>query len=298
MQGDGLMNFFNLHQHTNFSFLDGFGTPSQYLDRITEIGAPGMALTDHGNIYAHHPFEKAFRDSGKHLVYGCEMYIVDELKDERGYYHITVLAKTNEGYKNLLKLVNVSNDQFYYKPRITFEQLKSNWKGLIILSGCFCDGFLVKNSQDDQDAIWDQWCKEFANAEWYVELQPFKDEAEKWERLTSMAEKRGLPCLATTDSHYPAPEDAKVHDFQLAINTRKAMSDPDRLKLDYPLHLPNYKEVVARCEEMGLWKSEWITDTVTIAQSCEIDLPKSEMIKLGGKIGDLRSRCEKELKNI
>jgi DNA polymerase-3 subunit alpha len=273
------MNFFPLHLDNHFSFLDGMGTAKQYLDRLKAIDSPGMALTDHGNIYAHHPFEKEFRDSGKLLVYGCEMYVVDELKNERGYYHTTVLAKTNEGYKNLLKLVNISSleGQFYYKPRITFQQLIDNSKGLILLSGCCCDGYLVKNSEIDQEAVWDSWCMKFKDVEWYVELQPFKDELEKWERLTHHAEKRGLPCLVTTDSHYPAPEDNKVHDFQLAINTRKPMSDPDRLKLEYPLHLPDYKEVTARCEEMGSFREEWITQTVDVGMSCEVELPKSEM---------------------
>ena len=288
------MNFFPLHLHTGFSFLDGMGTAKQYLDRLKAIDSPGMAITDHGNGFAWHPFEKEFRDSDKHLVYGCEMYVVDELKNERGYYHMTVLAKTNEGYKNLLKLVNISSleGQFYYKPRITFRQLSENSKGLILLSGCCCDGYLVKNGEFDQDTTWDSWCMQFKEVEWYVEIQPFKDEQVKWDRLTSMAEKRGLPCLVTTDSHYPAPEDNKVHDYQLAINTRKPMSDPDRLKLEYPLHLPDYKDVVARCEEMGSFREEWITMTVDVGMSCQVELPKSEMIKLGGKIEDLRTKCE------
>ena len=291
------MNFFNLHQHTHFSFLDGYGTAKQYLERLKAIKASGMALTDHGNIYAHHPFEKEFRESGRHLVYGCEMYAVDELKAERGYYHVTVLAKTNAGYKNLLKLVNISSQQFYYKPRITFQQVIDNSEGLIILSGCCCDGFLVKNT-GDKELAFHGWCNEFKNVEWYVEIQPFKDEIEKWDFLTHMAGKKGIPCLVTADSHYPAPEDAKTQDFQLAINTRKALSDPDRLKFEYPLHLPSTEDIVARCKEMGSFDERWISQTEEVGLSCQVELPKSEMIKLGGKIGDLRSKCVKRMEEL
>ena len=291
------MNFFNLHQHTTYSFLDGYGQPGQYLDRLRAINSPGMALTDHGNIYAHHPFEKEFRGSGKHLVYGCEMYAVEELKAERGYYHITVLAKTNAGYKNLLKLVNISNQQFYYKPRITYQQILDNSEGLIILSGCCCDGFFVK-APGDQELAFHGWCNEFKDVEWYVEIQPFKDEIEKWVFLTQMAEKNGIPCLVTADSHYPAPDDAKVQDFQLAINTRKALSDPDRLKFEYPLHLPSTEDIVARCKEMGSFKEEWVSMTEQVGLSCQVELPKSEMIKLGGSIEDLRRKCLKRYQDL
>ena len=292
------MNFFNLHQHTTYSFLDGYGTPEQYLKRLEDLDQPGMALTDHGNIFSHHVFEKSFRGSGRHLVFGCEFYVVDEIKSERGYYHATVLAKTNEGYQNLLWLVNVSNQQFYYKPRITFDQLAEKCKGLIILSGCCCDGFLVKNDEIDQDDVWDEWCKKFKKAEWYVELQPFEDEREKWELLIYQAEKRGLPCLVTADSHYPSPAEKDVQDFQLAINTSRPKSDPDRLKMEYPLHIPDVDELVARCKDMGPYRPEYITETCYVGHSCYVDLPKSQMIKLGGKIGEIREKCLKRMEEL
>ena len=295
------MSFFNLHQHTTFSFLDGYGTPGQYLQRLKDLGSPGMALTDHGNIYSHHPFEKAFRGSGIHLAYGVEFYIVDELKQERGYYHITVLAKTDGGYQNLLHLVNLSNQpgQFYYKPRITFAQLLSYSAGLIILSGCCCDGWLVKQGAImDPEMAWDQWCDWLKDCEWYVELQPFEDEGTKWDRLTYQATKRGIPCLVTTDSHYPSPEEKEVQDFQLAINTARPKSDPDRLKMEYPLHIPQEEELVTRCEAMGSFNPEWIAMTKEVGLSCQVELPKSSMVKLGGKIGEIREKCLKRMEEL
>jgi DNA polymerase III alpha subunit len=170
--------------------------------------------------------------------------------------------------------------------------------GLIILSGCCCDGFLVKNDEIDQDDIWDKWCKKFKKAEWYVELQPFEDEKEKWELLIYQAEKRGLPCLVTTDSHYPSPAEKDVQDFQLAINTSRPKSDPDRLKMEYPLWIPKVSELVKRCKAMGPLRGEWIIDTVAVGQSCHVELPKSEMIKLGGKISEIREKCLKRMEGL
>ena len=294
------MNFFNLHQHTTYSFLDGYGTPEQYLERIKDLDQPGMALTDHGNIFAHHPFEKAWRGTGRHLVFGCEMYVVEELKKERGYYHITVLAKTNEGYQNLLKLINISNKegQFYYKPRITFDQIVANSKGLIILSGCCCDGWLVKQQAYNFHKGFSTWVNKFKKVEWYVELQPFKDEKEKWQGLAYIANKAGIPCLVTVDAHYPSPAEKEVQDFQLAINTSRPKSDPDRLKMEYPLWIPTVEELVKRCKEMGSFKEEWIANTVDVGLSCQVDLPKSYMVKVNAKISTLKRRCKKRLKEL
>lgn len=284
-----MLQFSSLHVHSSYSFLDGYGLPNQYIDRLEAIKQDSIAITDHGNIYAHIPFTKVFQKANKHLVYGCEFYIVEKLYNERGYNHITVLAKNNTGYANLLKLANVSYQQKYYKPRITFDQLVENSKGLIILSGCVVDGYLHTG-----DPEW--WLNKFKKCEWYVELQPFVDEKEKWSKLATLAKKKGLPCLVTFDSHYPKSEDKQTHDFMLAINTNKPLSDPDRLKMDYPLHIPSIDEVIQRCKEMGKYKKEWITDTHKIAQKCKVELPKTSLVKINAKIDDIKKECYIKLK--
>ena len=222
------MKFTSLHNHTTYSFLDGFGTPKQVLERLSKINQDSIAITDHGNIFAHIPFQQEFKQAGKHLVFGCEFYVVEKIINERGYNHVTVLVKNNEGYSNLIKLVNIAEKQKYYKPRITFDQLIESSKGLIILSGCVVDGYLHTGNTD-----W--WFNKFKKTEWYIELQPFVDEKEKWNKLITLAKKKGLPCLVTFDCHYPESENKITHDFMLAINTNKPLSDPDRLKMDYPL---------------------------------------------------------------
>ena len=281
------MKFFNLHQHTTYSFLDGFGLPKQITARLDNIQQDGCAITDHGNIYGHVPFWKDFHKAGKHLVLGAEFYTVLEDKRERGYFHTTVLAKTNQGYQNLLLLMNIANKQFYYKPRITFQQLSEHSAGLIILTGCFNDGWLFKNP-----AGFEQWVGWMKGAEWYLELQPFEDLIERWEMLVGLAERHGLPCVVTFDSHYPSPEDKVSQDFMLAINTNKPLSDPDRLKMDFPLHMPDWEDAVERCKKMGIWKEEWLSLSQSIAMSCNVELPKTSMIKLNTSISKLQRICE------
>ena len=137
------MNFVSLHNHSEYSFLDGMSTPSQTAKRLFELNQPAYSVTDHGVLYGHVPFNKEFKKIGKHIVLGVEAYVVENLTKERGYNHLTILAKNNVGYQNLLKLANLSNKQFYYKPRITFEQVSERLEGLILLSGCFNDGWFI-----------------------------------------------------------------------------------------------------------------------------------------------------------
>jgi DNA polymerase-3 subunit alpha len=293
------MKFFNLHHHTEYSFLDGFGTPQQIMSRLDELQQDGIAVTDHGNIYGHIPFAKAFKKAGKHLVFGCEMYLVGQLRDDRKYYHMTLLAKTDAGYANLLKLVNISYTQFYYKPRITLDQFLEHSKDLVMLSGCFCDGIFVKNEQPDQHVFFKQAMSTFKDVEWYLELQPYEEDRARWDLLLSFAKQYDVPCVVTADSHYPKPEQKPAHDMMLAIHTGKSMSDPDRLKMDFPLHMPSAEEMWTRCTAMGMTgkqASETLQRTYDVAHSCKVSLPKTSVIKIGYSFDKMKKECESELR--
>lgn len=295
------MNFFNLHNHTEFSFLDGYGTPEQISTRLNEIKQDGIALTDHGVIYSHVPFNSVFKKTKQHLVFGCEMYVVGELKQERGYNHITVLAKTQEGYQSLLWLVNQSykEGQFYYKPRVTLNQIIDHSKGLVILSGCSLDSILIKNKGEDQEKFFGQVVKLFKNMEWYVEIQPFKDEQVKWDFLVEMAHRHKIPCVITADCHYPSEKYKKTHDFMLAINTNKPMSDPDRLKMEYDLFIPSADTIWERATVMGMSgkeASETMQRSYDIAHSCVVELPMTGLVIVGHGFDKLRSMCFEGLK--
>ncbi len=288
------MNWTSLHTHSQFSFLDGFGTDKQWIDRLHEIGQDSIAITDHGNIYGHPSFAKAFKKADKHLVFGCEMYMVGKLEKERYFNHITVLSKTQAGYGNLLWLVNESYKQFYYKPRITLDQLLSHNEGLVVLSGCSLDSIFIKNKAEDQEKFFSKTVKVFKKMEWYVEIQPFKDEQKKWDFLTAQSKLHKVPCVVTCDCHYPKEEYKKTQDFMLAINTNKPMSDPDRLKMEYPLHIPSSLEVYQRCKDMGMDEEEAkaaLKRSYDIAHSCKVELPKTGLVVVGMEFNILRKMC-------
>ena len=140
------MNFVHLHAHTTFSFLDGYGTPKQIAKRVQSLGQNACAITDHGNVIGHVPCYKEYTKQGVKPIFGCEFYVCDDLtvrdreQPSLGYnclQHITIIAKNQIGYTNLLKLSRISwLDSMYYKPRIDHRTLIENSEGLIVLSGC------------------------------------------------------------------------------------------------------------------------------------------------------------------
>ena len=132
-------NFVHLHNHCEYSLLDGYGHPADFVKRVKELGQRAVAITDHGNISSHKKWYDACIENGIKPILGIEAYIVDDasLKDSRERWHITLLAKNLEGYRNLTRLVSKSyNEGFYYKPRIDWSMLKKHHKGIIATSGC------------------------------------------------------------------------------------------------------------------------------------------------------------------
>ena len=137
------MSYVNLHAHSHYSLLDGFGSPEEIVKRTKELGYPAAALTDHGVTYGLLEFYKAGKEHGIKTILGCELYVAPRTRFDKDSkldvkpYHLTALARTNEGYQNLLKLVTKAHlEGFYYKPRVDYDLLREHSKGLIVLSGC------------------------------------------------------------------------------------------------------------------------------------------------------------------
>ena len=144
--------FVHLHNHSTYSFTDGYGLPEQYIARAKELGQESIAVTDHGNISAHYKWYKECKKNGIKPILGCEMYLVDSKEEvkEREYNHIILIVKNEIGYKNLMTLVTRAwCEQFYYKPRITQQDLFDHQEGLIVLSGCLSSPFL-KHLKENQ----------------------------------------------------------------------------------------------------------------------------------------------------
>lgn len=235
-------NFCHLHVHSSYSFTDGYGLPEQYIARAKELGQPGIGVTDHGNISVHYKWYKQSNKAGLKPVLGCEFYIVESLNQvyEREYGHITVLVKNNTGYTNLTKLATkASCDQFYYKPRITFQDLFDHQEGLIVLSGCLSSPIMKLLKANNIQAAYTM-ISLFKNKirDFYIEVQPISspEGIDAYRRLIKLYKEKlepaGMKWVATNDCHYVLKEQAKVQEILLCIQTGTVMSNPDRMKFD------------------------------------------------------------------
>lgn len=292
------MSFAHLHLHTTFSFLDGYGTPEQYVSRCKEIGQPGFAITDHGNIFAHRPFYNACRKAGLKLVLGCEMYL--DGGDEK-YFHITVLAKDNDGYKNLCQLVSMSNDpeHFHMRPIVTLAELKGRREGLIFLTGCFGDGMPHRAWKKNPESVISviNSMKWHLGKELYLEVQHINDDERNFMRL--VGEMSGLRCVATIDCHYPRREDYDAEDLMLCIGNKSMMGAVGRMKLTDNLWMMSEQEAL----DHGFTPDECAA-THEIFDRCCVEMPQLSPIQipnardlLVGAVGEGAARLGSHIKN-
>ena len=247
------MAFVHLHNHTEYSLLDGATHVKDMVRRAAELGMPAVAITDHGVMSGVPELcdacDAVEAETGKRVkpIYGCEVYFtVDEelRKDVKPkLYHLLLLAKTNEGYHNLLKLVSESHvDNFYYKPRTTFSMLQKYGHGIIGSSACIAGIIpkLLDNRQFD-DAV--EWARKFASCfdpgDFYIELQnqgirtdAGYTQTELNHMLTDVAKAAGLKTIATNDFHYLKKEDARSQDIMLCIGTGSLVNETKRMKFE------------------------------------------------------------------
>lgn len=291
------MRFVSLHHHSTYSSLDGFQLPEAHVRRATELQMSSLAMTEHGNISSHDNLEVAAKAAGVKPIYGCELYTghVDRERRAQRKYHLTVLAKNEIGYRNLLKLVSLSwGPGFYYEPTVSWQWLKDHREGLIILSGCqgsllFCSavgGKLIAES-DAGYARARKVASAFQRAfgdSYFIECQAFPD-LEKTRQFNPMAERLsrdlGVPLVATMDCHYTVPEEQEI---QILLHNvrgggRQTLEEQVR-DWGYSEHLcppPTDKSIYRRLRASGLGKraaQEAIINTELIAQGIEsFDLP-------------------------
>lgn len=219
------MRFVSLHHHSTFSSLDGFQMPEAHVRRAAELQMGAIAMTEHGNVSSHDKLEIAARKIGVKPIYGCELYTgpVGEKAQQRKY-HLTVLAKNLEGYRNLLRLVSRGwKEGYYYEPTVSWEMLKEHKAGLVILSGCqgsllFCSAVGGKNI-GEADAGYARarkvaraFKREFGD-DYYLEVQAFP-ELEKTRQFNPMAERLArdlsIGLVGTMDCHYTVPEEQEI----------------------------------------------------------------------------------------
>ncbi len=279
--------FVHLHNHSDFSLLDG----ASRVDDIVELAArhkmPAVALTDHGNMFGAVSFYKAAKREGVKPILGCEIYVAPKSRFDKAVNgsvsdtnnHLVLLAETNEGYKNLVKLVTAGYlEGFYYKPRIDKELLAQHAKGLIGLSACL-KGEVPQAALRGDEASALRAAGVYRDIlgprNFFLESQDhglgLADEKTVNESLFALAKKEGLPCVATNDCHYISKDDAEAHDILLCIGTGKKSSDRNRMR--YPGDQFYFKS----SEEMAALFQGYLEaydNTLAIAERIEVDLER------------------------
>jgi DNA polymerase III subunit alpha len=231
--------FVHLHVHSEYSILDGACRIPALAARAAEFGMPAVALTDHGSLAGAVQLTKAAAKEGIKPVLGCEVYVADDRRAlTKGYAHLTLLAATNEGYRNLIKLSSLGYlEGYYYKPRVDWELLDRHSKGLVALSGCLsgrvCKA-LEENRPGDAASDLDRLVQIFGRDSTYVEIQNAHLEPQQRINplLTKLAHGTGLPLVATGDVHYLMHEDARAHEALLCIQSGDSLRNPNRWKFD------------------------------------------------------------------
>ncbi len=237
--------FVHLHVHTEYSMLDGASRVDELMDRVRDDGQPAVAITDHGVLFGLVDFFKAGQHRGVKPILGSEVYqAIGSRHDQRTggadgrqrYYHLTVLAQDDIGYKNLVKLSTQAYlDGYWYKPRVDTDLLARHSDGIVVLSGCLgseVNQHLLKGDEAAAKQTLSDFKDIYSAERFFVELQDhgIPEQKRTWPVLERLADQLGLRTVITNDSHYTLPADVEAHDVLLCIQTGSKISDPDRFK--------------------------------------------------------------------
>ena len=276
------MDFTHLHVHTEYSLLDGSAKIKELVNRAKELGMKSLAITDHGVMYGAIDFYKAAMAAGIKPIIGCEVYVApgsrfdrEITKGDDRYYHLVLLAKNNQGYKNLSKIVSKGfTEGYYYKPRVDIEVLSTYSEGIIALSACLAGEVAVNLRKDNYDRAREVALKYqdiFGEGNYYLEMQ---DHGIPEQRIVNtgimrLSKETGIPMVVTNDSHYIAAEDAEAHDVLLCIQTGKLVSDQDRMRYDGGQY---YLKSPEEMSELFKYAKEAVENTNKIADMCNVEI--------------------------
>jgi len=305
------MAFAHLHTHTAYSLLDGEGTIKKILDRAKELGQTSMAITDHGSMFGVIDFYEYAKSIGIKPVLGCEVYVAarghkDKIHElDSSSSHLILLAKNNEGYKNLMNIVSIGYvEGFYYRPRIDMDVLRENSDGIIALSACMMGvlskKILADNYEDAKKSAL-EFIDIFGKENYYIEIQDHGIYEQKRlnTELIRLAKELGLGLVATNDIHYVKREDAEFQDVLMCIQMGKTIYDEDRMKMSTD---EMFVKSEAEMLELFSYVPEAIENTQKIADMCNVDiefgklhLPKFELPEGYTSYSYLTELCQKGL---
>ena len=273
--------FVHLHNHTEFSLLDGASRIDRLVKRAAELEMPAVALTDHGAMYGAIPFYKVAREAGINPILGCELYVAPrsrlqrEGRADRDPYHLTVLAKDGEGYLNLMKLCSIGHlEGLYYKPRVDREVLARHSKGLIALSGCLGGEVASRISAGELDQAREAigfYRDVFGKERYFLETQRHGVAGQDAvnHALREFATEFGLRLAATNDLHYVDAHDADAHDVLLCLQTGNLFDDPRRWRFE---SRDFYLKPAAEMAEVFADLPEALAATLDIAAECRVEI--------------------------
>ena len=259
------MSFVHLHVHTQYSILDGLSDIEKLFSRAQELGMPGIAITDHGNLFGvkdFHDVSAKFPDVKP--IIGCEIYVTRHYdhtlkdNDHKKYYHLILLAKNYEGYKNLMKIVSIGHiEGMYYKPRVSHEVIEKYHDNIICCSACLAgeipQGILAGDEKAVDEAI--RWHKKVFGDDYYLEvmmhktrvpglpLDVYENQKEYCAEIFKLAQKHGVKVVATNDVHFVRKEDGPVHDRLICLTTNANIDDPKRLRYTQEEYLKSEEEM-------------------------------------------------------
>ena len=282
------MSFVHLHVHTQYSILDGQASIASLFERAKELGMPALAITDHGNMYGVKEFLKVAKKFPEvKPIIGCEIYVTRHYdhklkdKDHRSYFHLILLAKNYEGYRNLMKIVSTGHieGKYYDKPRVSHEVVEQYSKGLVCCSACIAGeiprAIIAGDMKGAEDAI--MWHKRVFGEDFYLEVQEHKTQIpgqsqEVYERqlianegIFALAEKTGTKVVATNDVHFTRKEDGPAHDRLICLTTNVFVDDPNRLRYTQQEYLKSEEEML----DMFYKHPETLANTLEVADKIE-----------------------------
>lgn len=276
------MNFTHLHVHTEYSLLDGSNKINEYVARVKEMGMNSAAITDHGVMFGCIDFYRAAKAAGIKPILGCEVYVAPGSRFDREigqaedrYYHLVLLAENNHGYENLMKIVSKAFvDGFYYKPRVDMDLLQEYHEGIIALSACLA-GEVAKNitrgMYEEAKSAALRYEKIFGKGNFFLELQDhgIPQQQRVNQQLLRMSQETGIALVATNDVHYTYDTDAEAHDILLCVQTRKLLSDENRMRYEGGQYYVKSPEEMA---ELFPYIPEALENTQKIADRCEVEI--------------------------
>lgn len=272
-------NFTHLHLHTEYSLLDGVGKIKEYIEKAKELGMKSIAITDHGNMFGAIEMYKLAIKNGIKPIIGIETYLAENnMKAKEGRnFHLVLLAKNEEGYKNLIKISsNAYTEGFYYKPRTDKEFLKVHSEGIICLSACMqgeiSRRILDREPRENINKAINEYIDIFGKENFYIEIQNngFENQKELNKELYNLAKNFEIKMVATNDTHYVNRGDHSLQDVMLCIQTGSKISDEKRMRIETEeLYLKNRDEMI---EAIGEEYIEAIDNTEEISMRCNLNI--------------------------